>query len=397
MAQDIRFMGSEVLAPYRKPFRSDVQIRADDIAGELTPSRAMFEKAGVYAGDAAAFHRLLTAADPVPPGITGMRLDLPNVLVEILAGDEVVEIVKPTTPAEYCDRLEAIEATLSKSNARKFRKDAGRIGKEIARAVVTDTTAADAMIKNQTRADQLFDFNREAGGKLVLQKPTTSKSQIVLECIASGDIAGNDQDVALFRKLFAADPPVSFLVEHDWRAAFAKSEDFDDGDVKLPFEFCIFEFRVSDHHICIFLTEGGVVGWFVEVAAGWICGDVSGVVLNWQAQNDELNNLLTEQVRAVCIALDAEVAEKETVRAPEKLQRARMKRGKKPLRDYHVVKLSRKERAAPLETAGDPTGRHTRLHFVRGHWRHFEKHKTWIRWHLRGDPDLGFIDKHYRF
>jgi len=30
------------------------------------------------------------------------------------------------------------------------------------------------------------------------------------------------------------------------------------------------------------------------------------------------------------------------------------------------------------------------------HWRHFENHKTWIKWHLRGDPCLGFIDKHYR-
>ena len=37
-----------------------------------------------------------------------------------------------------------------------------------------------------------------------------------------------------------------------------------------------------------------------------------------------------------------------------------------------------------------------RLHFVRGHWRRYEEHKTWIRWRLRGDPDLGFIDKSYR-
>lgn len=36
------------------------------------------------------------------------------------------------------------------------------------------------------------------------------------------------------------------------------------------------------------------------------------------------------------------------------------------------------------------------MHFVRGHWRHYEVSKTWIRWHLRGDPDLGFIDKEYR-
>jgi hypothetical protein len=29
-------------------------------------------------------------------------------------------------------------------------------------------------------------------------------------------------------------------------------------------------------------------------------------------------------------------------------------------------------------------------------WRHFVSHKTWIKWTLVGDPDLGFIDKEYR-
>jgi hypothetical protein len=33
---------------------------------------------------------------------------------------------------------------------------------------------------------------------------------------------------------------------------------------------------------------------------------------------------------------------------------------------------------------------------TRGHWRHYERHKTWIKWTLVGDPDLGFVDKHYR-
>lgn len=32
---------------------------------------------------------------------------------------------------------------------------------------------------------------------------------------------------------------------------------------------------------------------------------------------------------------------------------------------------------------------------VRGHWRRLSTFKTWVRWHLRGNPDLGFIDKKY--
>lgn len=35
-------------------------------------------------------------------------------------------------------------------------------------------------------------------------------------------------------------------------------------------------------------------------------------------------------------------------------------------------------------------------HIDRAIWRRFETHKTWIKWTLVGDPDLGFIEKHYR-
>lgn len=36
------------------------------------------------------------------------------------------------------------------------------------------------------------------------------------------------------------------------------------------------------------------------------------------------------------------------------------------------------------------------MHFRRGHWRHYQDHRTWIKWCLVGDPDLGFVDKHYK-
>lgn len=36
------------------------------------------------------------------------------------------------------------------------------------------------------------------------------------------------------------------------------------------------------------------------------------------------------------------------------------------------------------------------LHFRRGHWRHYGEYKTWIKWMLVGDPELGFVDKMYK-
>lgn len=66
----------------------------------------------------------------------------------------------------------------------------------------------------------------------------------------------------------------------------------------------------------------------------------------------------------------------------------------RPLYEYRVVRLNRKPRTQSLPA----TALHApkRLHFRRGHWRHYEGFKTWVRWCLVGNPDLGFIDKEYR-
>jgi hypothetical protein len=60
-----------------------------------------------------------------------------------------------------------------------------------------------------------------------------------------------------------------------------------------------------------------------------------------------------------------------------------------------MIDLAKRHRVAHV--GGASSGRHKkRLHFCRGHWRHYEKSKTWIRWCLKGDPDLGFVDAEYK-
>lgn len=64
-----------------------------------------------------------------------------------------------------------------------------------------------------------------------------------------------------------------------------------------------------------------------------------------------------------------------------------------------VVSLTRREHVLPRSRAEfdpDREVRHVRMHFRRGHWRHYQEHRTWIKWMLVGDPDLGIIEKHYR-
>ncbi len=73
---------------------------------------------------------------------------------------------------------------------------------------------------------------------------------------------------------------------------------------------------------------------------------------------------------------------------------ANFNRRRKAIQEIKILRIEPLERY--LESLAAKGGsRRTRLHVVRGHWRHYEEHKTWIKWHLRGDPDLGFIQKHY--
>jgi hypothetical protein len=47
-------------------------------------------------------------------------------------------------------------------------------------------------------------------------------------------------------------------------------------------------------------------------------------------------------------------------------------------------------------SARPPGANRKRLHLRRGHWRHFATYRTWIKWMMVGNPDLGFVDKEYR-
>lgn len=198
------------------------------------------------------------------------------------------------------------------------------------------------------------------------------------------------------------DEAKSFVICHDWARAFQGASDYIDGEAKLPFPQCLFEFRISGRNVMVWAAQDegigkfdGVVGntaavCFVEVDGYWIMGETkdretSHGILAWQT------------IRAVCIALDADVATHEVVREPSKLNAKRLRDGKAPLKPYHIVNLAKRHRVANQRngTAGaDYT--HKRLHFRRGHWRHYEASKTWIKWCLVGDPDLGFVDKEYR-
>lgn len=188
-----------------------------------------------------------------------------------------------------------------------------------------------------------------------------------------------------------------FVVEHDWAQAFATAE-VKDAPVRLPYDVCAFEFQYGGRPIIALATqfESEVVySAVINGPLGWVLCDFACELHSTSKATHGFSRLLdrvADQIRAICIALDADVAKDDVVR--EKYQGPASTRNYAVPKGYHVVSLSR--RSARALATGHHSGRRIRLHFRRGHWRHFENHKTWIKWMLVGDPELGFIDKHYR-
>jgi hypothetical protein len=190
-----------------------------------------------------------------------------------------------------------------------------------------------------------------------------------------------------------------FVVQHSWASAFKNATDYAEGQINLPFSQCVFEFRVSGKTIATLARqeEDGPIHLFPFIQINHIWGICAAdYVIGDPGPEPLFFRLIASEIRAICIALDAEVATRDLVRAPFKLNRQREKDGKIPLYDYHVVKLHGSHRMNRKLIGGTGTHRSPRLHFRRGHWRHYESHKTWIKWMLVGNPELGFIDQEYR-
>lgn len=253
------------------------------------------------------------------------------------------------------------------------------------------------------RIDALIKWWKE-NGNFVLQKPTGPSLHHFIDALGDKDKRAAEALSNQFQTL---------IIEHDWAKAFA-SANLEQGPFKLPYDHCCFEFLVSGVRVIALLGQRGdqvlmpLVAFYLnkewlaspfnmEVAADGLKSKL--VATSYGTSLDEafdtVSKYLFNQVRAVCVMLDAEVAETEVIRAPHKLNAIREKKGKSAQADYHVVSLAKRSRAAPMDGEAE-SGRKMRLHFRRGHWRHFPQHKTWIKWMLVGDPDLGFVDKEYR-
>jgi len=278
----------------------------------------------------------------------------------------------------------------------------------VARAALPDLVRDIAVAQERLRLKEvdLADLKRRrdalnaieqwsASGPFRLEQNDCSRVHRLAEVCAAGQLVIIEETKHLTSEHLQTMLAVGhvFVVRHDWSAALGDAAPAEGGDFNLPFERCIFEFRVSGHNIIIVATQAEgcsehAAHLFVECAGQW-------VALGASAQSFGPTHLVWHQVFAICVALEAEVATSSVTRAPEALNRKRERKGAPLLRDFHVIDLARRRRVAPGASGGSQQSR-KRLHFRRGHWRHFEASKTWIKWCLVGDPELGFVDKEYR-
>jgi len=252
---------------------------------------------------------------------------------------------------------------------------------------------------------------------LVFQKPVAGSSGALRQAL-------RDQDDVFSTHEVIADVPIQsfeevfegseiFRVEHDWFKAIRKADEFEGGSFRLPFEACIFEFQVSrkpviamclnyaadeaNNEIVMQLAVESFFGWFLSHNLYRHNGSGWEVLQGGQSIKDDylehLVDLVGNQIRAACIALDADVAATTLVRQP--YVGATKDSAEQPAYEFYTISIASRTRAEALQAHGASKGT-KRLHFRRGHWRHFTASKTWVRWCLVGNPELGFIDKQYR-
>jgi hypothetical protein len=296
----------------------------------------------------------------------------------------------------YAEKMNAVLADPLLSEAERRRHSA---------AILADAHSE----RDQLMVQLAFDERRKAAFESLLpwtkiteyqlERNDCSRLHKLADAARAGDLLCLDEkdqrSVAKSNDLLF-DKAQVFIVMHDWAAAFGDAIGALEDEFVLPYPHCAFEFRISGKTVIAITLQPedgkATAAWFMDVGQGrW-------VFVHSTNDSDQFGTVAAfgfawTQIKSICVALDAEVAAHEVIRAPVALNKKIEKAGRTPVFDHRVVSLAKRYRAAADNS--NPSGLRRRLHFRRGHWRHYEGRKTWINWMLVGDPSLGFIDKHY--
>ena len=107
-----------------------------------------------------------------------------------------------------------------------------------------------------------------------------------------------------------------FVVEHDWAAAFRGADGLPTSlsEVRPPFDRCVFEFLISGVHACALIRPNSNVIVWLKLPAGWTVTTADDA--------HPVGKFIEQQILAICLALDAQVAETRVVKSQQKPNRA---------------------------------------------------------------------------
>ena len=214
--------------------------------------------------------------------------------------------------------------------------------------------------------------------------------------------------------------------------------------IVLPYKKVWFDydFTKDPKNICVNIIENLTnVGFYIEQREGmWCCFNFMKIDGKWRtgscifkfnpktldgkisvesftqyfdnaisAADEEIKTALTIILRIYlgiivvsCLFLSCKNVFLEKINPPQKLNKARLKRGKSVGYSYHVLKV-RTINKDGKEVSG-VSGEHNKIHYCRSHFKFYTKEKplfgkyvgTWL-WqsHLRGQNKNGFADKDY--
>ncbi len=325
--------------------------------------------------------------------------------------------------------------------ARRMLKEMHRLRDLETERLATEREMLGLKVKNTTERDALHErLEGWANGPLRLEKPQGSSFHHLVEYAKL-----NATSFVEALENGTLPMPQLFVVDHDWDKAFSNSEGFAEiTEWPLPYQSCCFEFRISGVRVLAFVSEDDITdnGKYLHCLYGrdghWCADDIEWRIMRGDGQRfggyvnqirgttdmkqprrfEALTSYVVAQIRAVCIMLDSQVALSERQPVSAALNKSRVAKGKPPLRDHHVIRLSKRRRGEQDRTKGVSSGRHVRLHWRRGHWRHHDRVlesadpdvrlveipnesgiwtcKQWINCMLVGDESLGFVEKEYR-
>ena len=187
-------------------------------------------------------------------------------------------------------------------------------------------------------------------------------------------------------------------------ASLLKDTDADQGEFRLPYPWCAWQFRFGNEDEAtdmIAITLQKEMEMYISVAFKgidtWVTLTPDAMPFDRYAAEERKSTSVgpwvCDEIRAASIMLEAEIAIEDVVRIPHRSNVARQREGKTPLLSYSTIDLRHRKR---YEGVGDNPQGTRRLHFRRGHWRHYATHKVWIKWQVVGDPTKGVVLSDYR-